>query len=176
MSNGVRIGFNQRLKPRLVILKGYDPQSSKLKQALRPVATGVTIMSGMLVVAKKNSAGVYEHVLPGTAGAVGVPAFALDDGADFNVAQSRLAALPVDGDYVVQTPYYTAGTYTVGVEVAMDTANPGNIKVAAAGDTVIGKVDGDVDSPIDIYGENNTAVKAGSTVVQVSTNPPYVKA
>lgn len=170
--NGVRIGFTQRAKPKMQILKGYDPQNPRLKQDALPVASGVTVVSGQLVQKKKNAlTGAYEFVLAGTSGAVGVPAFAIDDSANFDVAASRLAALPVDGDYEVRTAHYVGelGALTVGTKLTFD--NTGAVKAATAGDIVIGEVTGDIDSPFDMKGENNTGSNA--KVVQLKTLAPY---
>lgn len=153
--SGIRTGFNQRTKPVMQVLKGFDPQSPLFKQVLLPVQANVTVLSGQVVRAyKNNTTKVYEFALADGSG-VGVPCLALNSTQNADVALTQLTGLPIDGDFEVQTAFFTAGTYTVGTKLTYDTVNKGNVKPATfvdgkTTDPVIGEVTGLIDGPLDL--------------------------
>jgi hypothetical protein len=181
MSTAIRFGFAQRpasIGSKLVVFKGYNPQSTLDRAERAPVTVGVSVLSGAVVGKFKNgTTGIYEYApisAANVASLASVPAFALDDCTTllngsingptaYDVAATTLTALPADGQYELGTALFSAGTYTLGTYLTFDTAHPGNVvpitKAAAqtAGLPLIGIVSGFVDSPVNIYPNDNTA-------------------
>lgn len=134
-----------RAKPRLQVLRGWDPMSPTTLS--KTAAPGATIMSGQLV-SKVWDTNKYEFVLGNAAGVV--PAFAWSDSADTDVVESgQMTALSCAGSFLLQTGYFDLNdgasppveyTYNEGTPLTWSTATPGNVKPAEAGDTVIGYV------------------------------------
>ena len=128
---------NQRLKPKLNVLRGWNPDTSSEFRTSLPVALGVTIMSGQLVQPKWNAtAETYEWVLGGTAGAEAQYFWADEDSAEGDVLESgKLPALSCSGQFVLETAYFTPdapNVYNRGKFVTVDAAVPGNVKMATA--------------------------------------------
>jgi hypothetical protein len=157
----MNLGTIKRQKPRLIVLRGYDPNRPNGLTTTAPVASyqangaavtalpaGQSIMSGQIVSLYKGAEtnNEYAFVLGLIDGAV--PHIALKDQLDEDVEQSgKFVAYSVAGDYEFETPYFTAGTYTPGVVLTADAANPGNVVPATltagivdAGQVVLGTV------------------------------------
>lgn len=150
---------NERLKPRLEVLRGYNPEAPQEFRTAYPVASGVTVKSGQLVAPKYNSdIDDYEWVLPGTdTGHVDQYYWANNDSNDFDVIEAgKLPALSCAGQFELQTAYYTTDNYAPGALIGVDTAEPGNIKVLATNattDVIIGEVSRK--SPTSVLGINS---------------------
>jgi hypothetical protein len=137
---------NQRLRPRIEVLKGWRPDMPHEMRTLYPVAFGTTVKSGQVVAPAYNSSlERLEWVIP-TAGNGHLPDYhiASNDSDDFDVLEAgKLPALSCGGQFELETSYFTgaAETFAVGTQLAPDVAGEaGNVKVAAAGEPVIGVV------------------------------------
>lgn len=176
-----RSGYITRTNPRVEVLRGYDPNEPTTFTQTHPVASGVTIESGMVVYLEWDGSTQYEWVLDpaGTPGVEEIPYVALQDwnpaagageGYDPDAVEAgKLTGLSCAGQFEIQTAHYETGTYTMGEEVAAEGTN-GNIKVAAASDFILGQVtrtSGQSD-PIDLTGINSSADNLN--VITFSTN------
>jgi len=79
-------GTEQRAKPRLAVLRGWDPNNPAMRHVSAPVAAAATIKSGQLI-GLRNNASVREFDL-GLAAATDVAYFAMQDSDDFDVIAS----------------------------------------------------------------------------------------
>lgn len=121
--------ISQRLKPRVEVPRGYQPENFNAQMARYPVAEGELIQSGQHITPKWNAAADrYEWVI-GVDGSTLEHYIALEDYNDPDVLQAGvLPALSCAGQYEIQTPYFkTDDTYLVGDKVTYD-AGTGNIK------------------------------------------------
>ncbi len=139
----MNLGTVQRTTPRLVVLRGWDPnEPTTLTRSLR-VKSGVTIKSGQCISALWNSSdAVYEWVLGKDSGA-DLCYIATKDSADFDVISAdSLTALSCAGKFEVQTAFYKTGdTYIDGAFVGPD-GTTGNFKVVEknSADTILGVI------------------------------------
>lgn len=103
------IGVSQRTKPRLDVLKGWDPQTPNHFQTLAPVKSGVTIKSGQLISLEWVSANSrWEWALGWEAGR-GIPHWAIQDSDQHDVSESSmLAGLSCAGQFRLRTAYFKA--------------------------------------------------------------------
>lgn len=159
-------GHAQREKPRTNILRGNDPNSSLKLSRIAPPKADEGIKDGMVVSLAVNS-GVYEFVKGGAAGRVIYISYR--DQSDSDVLASRnLVALSCADDYEVETAFFKAGdVYNIDTPLSYDGVT-GNIKVAGAGETIIGYVSGTENSPLD-HTATNSGAKAPVQVVRWTT-------
>lgn len=160
-------GTEQRSKPRLIVLRGWDPNNPAYRHVSAPVASGATIKSGQLIGLRNNSS-VREFDL-GLAAATDVAFFAMQDSDDFDVVASGvLTGLNSADQHEIQTPYYTAGTYLLNDNLTYDSGTPGNVKVAAgnAAGAICGKVSV-IGGLVDIKPTNSEATPDGNGQVLV---------
>lgn len=138
---------------RLTIHRGGVGNRPNRLSASAPVASGETILSGM-VISLVASAGVNEWVRGITEDSLPNSIYlAVDDSTDGDVAAAgSLQGLSVRGDYEVSTSQFKTGvSYTVGTELTYDAAT-GKVKPAAAEDLVIGVVVKDYNPPVNLEG------------------------
>lgn len=182
-----RSGYIKRTNPRVTVLRGYDPNEPTTFTQTHPVASGVTIESGMIVFLEWDGSSQYEWVIAPALdidnadgrGVVAVPYVALQDwdaaagagqGYDPDVTEAgKLTGLSTAGQFEIQTAHYDSGTYTLGEEVAAK-GSLGNIKVAAANDFILGQVSRTLgqSSPISLDGVNSGVVN--KNVITYVTN------
>lgn len=150
-------GTIKRSKPRVRVLRGYDPNEPTTLMQAHPVSDGVVIKSGQVVslnwVAANNR---YEWVLGGQANTI--PYIALEDSTDEDVIEAgKLPALSCAGQFEIQTAYYKdGGTYNNDVALTYDGVT-GNVKPALAADAVLGTVTR-IHGPVSLKGKDSSAV------------------
>jgi len=143
---GYGYGTYLRAKPRMSVLRGFDPNQPFGKTFSYRVQDEVTVLSGQVISAVKNDGdGVYEWVLGyDTGDNAAPPCFALNDSADFDVKQAgSLVGYSCLGDFVLQTAYFVAGAYIVGTPLTPATGgNVGSLTstTANSGDPIVGYV------------------------------------
>ena len=145
-----QFGTIKRVKPRVRVLRGYNPQephtlSQAAPASLKDAAAGavnplVGIKSGQVISLNYvNSEYVWE--LGCAAGRT--PYIALNDAFDEDVIEAgNMPGLSCAGQFEIQTPYFKsadADNFVVDAPVTYDGVT-GNIKVAGATDPVIGFV------------------------------------
>ena len=129
--------FGRRAKPRIEVPRGYvGVDTANALTAAYPVASGVTILSGQLIQPTSDE----QWVLGGDPSTefTAVPQFyfAINDSADADVIEAgKLPGLSSNGQYEIETPYFTAGSYAPGDLLVADPANPGNVKEWDGADT-----------------------------------------
>lgn len=138
-----------RTKPRIEVLRGFDPNEPTNLRVSAPVAAGVTIKSGQIVSLWYNTeTSRLEWVLgvDTSGGGRNQPAYtqcylAYNDSSDFDVqASGLLPALSCAGEFEVQTGYYKVGdTYNHEVLLTYDGLT-GNVKATTleSGEPIIG--------------------------------------
>ena len=141
-------GTIKRVKPRVVVLRGFNPQEPFQLSQAAPVASGVTILSGQVISLAWNSTlSQYEWVL-GVATTGATPYIALNDSADYDVVEAgKLPGLSSAGKFEIRTPFYKAAdaaNFVVDAPVTYDGVT-GDIKLwvqntTAAGQAIIGFV------------------------------------
>ena len=172
-------GPTKRTKPRLQVLRGWDPMSPNTFTST--AAPGETIRSGQLV-SKVWDTDKYEFVLGNAAGVA--PVIAWSDSADMDVVESGiLTGLSCTGNFELQTGYFgvdngasppVAYTYNDGTPLTWSTATLGNVRPAASTEKIIGyvtRIHGPkqlVDAANAIW-EDSTVVEANSKVIIFQT-------
>lgn len=144
---------NTRTKPRVTVLRGFDPNAPMTLTQSLPAYTGVSsstgIYSGQLISAAWDSTkSSYAWVLGltgGTGANASIPHIALQDIADQDVSEAgKLTGLSCAGQFEIQTAYYTgfnASTGKVGAAVIPSASVTGSVAVSSAtGDVVLGYV------------------------------------
>jgi hypothetical protein len=136
-------GTYLRAKPRLTVLRGFDPNQPFNKTEAASVATGVTIVSGQQISRVLNgSTNKLEWQLGQHAQAVDPYTFiALEDSSDFDVrsAKSLVGYSPL-GNFVLQTGYFDPeAALPVGAPLTFD-GTTGDLTLATTGDAVVGYV------------------------------------
>jgi hypothetical protein len=144
---------NTRIKPRVTVLRGFDPNAPMTLTQSLPAFTGVSsstgIYSGQLVSAAWDSTkGSYAWVLGltgGTGANASVPHIALQDIVDQDVSEAgKLTGLSCAGQFEIQTAYYTgfnASSGKVGAAVVPSTGTVGSIALSTTtGEVVLGYV------------------------------------
>lgn len=169
---------NQRVTPRLEVLRGFDPQctSGTTTPVAYPVASGVTIKSGQVVTPDWNATDSrYEWVL-GLTGSVNRPHFAINDSDDEDVVSAgKLPALFCGKDLEIQTPFFKSDdTYDVGVKIVADDNVDGNVRVYTANtETIVGECS--CVGAIDLRGVNSNVqgVEVPGTALVITLNTLY---
>jgi len=132
----MNIGYTQRAKRRVHVLKGFDPSESNMIDKAAPVASGETIKSGQLVAL--NASGEWELATATNGGthAGQIIYVAIADSSDTDVSASGLLpALSCAGSYEIETGYFSEDP----TEGAALSCNAGSLVLAdAAGDYIIG--------------------------------------
>jgi len=132
-----QIGTYKRVKPRVRVLRGFNPQEPFTLSQGAPVASGVTILSGQVIsLAWNAAASQYEWVLGVPAAAVGAtPYISLNDSIDYDVVEAgKLPGLSSAGQFEIQTPHFKsadANGFVVDAPVTYD-GETGNIKLWVA--------------------------------------------
>lgn len=181
-------GTIKRTKPRVTVLRGYNPNEPQTLTQSHPVKSGVTIKSGQAISLEwvaGNSR--YEWILGGPADEAdatmiyvalqdwdlsqtgGLGSFGYDPDA---VEAGKLTGLSCAGQFELETAYYKSDdTYTLGAPITYDgTTTLGNFKVATADtDLIIGRISrtSGQSSPIDLTGKNSEATTL--TVITFTT-------
>lgn len=109
---------NTRLRPRVTVLRGFDPNAPMTLTQSFPVKSGQTVLSGQLIYAGWDS-NVNQYAWSVGASAGTTPHIALQDGADQDVSEAgKLTGLSCAGQFEIQTAYFTgSATAQVGVIV-----------------------------------------------------------
>ncbi len=133
------IAIASRAKPRVQILRGWDLVNTNTLNQVHPVKAGVTVKSGQVIQRTWNATtNAYEWELGCSAGKQAFIAF--QDSTESDVMNANgLTGISLSGDYEIQTGYFAAGIYNVDVLLSYD-GTTGNLKVAATGNPVIGRV------------------------------------
>lgn len=150
-------GQIKRSKPRIRVLRGYNPNEPHTLTQTHPVKDAVTVLSGQIIsLAWNSSTSKYEWVLG--MGSGDTPYIALQDwdksqtaglgqfGYDPDVQEAgKLTGLSCAGEFEVQTAYfYRSDTYPMDAKLtAVNTTGTGNgdagdLRVAIAGEAVVG--------------------------------------
>ena len=164
-------GPTQRTKPRVQVLRGWDPMSPNTFTST--AAPGETIRSGQLV-SKVWNVSKFNFVLGNAAGIA--PAIAWSDSADMDVVESGiLTGLSCTGNFEIQTGFYDSGTYTEGTPLTWSTVTPGNVCVAVATKPIIGyvtRINGpkQLNNPATGVFEDSTVAPANSSVIIFQTS------
>jgi hypothetical protein len=138
------IGVKKRTKPRVRILKGFDPMNPSAPSRTERVKTGETILSVQVISLVFNADdSVYEWIRGwDLVNSKGVPYIADSDSADFDVVDAeKLKGWDPRTPAVIQTAFWKTGqTFVEGDELSPD-ALTGNLrkKVADDGYPVIGR-------------------------------------
>lgn len=175
-------GVFLRAKPYLRVLQGFDPNEPQTRSRSAPVKSGVTVVSGNVIVLEYVSANAqWEWVLADRAEAAHrkqVPHFALQDATDSDVAAAgQLTGLSCSGQFELQTGYFVTPSggepLTNGAALSYGTgANVGKVEAVlrGAGPTipVVGFISGAHNAgAIDLTGQCSEATS--NTVVQLTT-------
>lgn len=134
-------------KPRVQVLRGFDPMANGGLTQTAFVAGNVTIKSGQAIVLSWNgTTSAYEWILAtNTLANAGATVYIADkDSTDGDVIEGGLMGYSSLGDYEIQTGFYKAGdTYNVDTVLTVDAATPGQLCAIPAGAGtygVVGKV------------------------------------
>ena len=173
-------GTIKRVKPRLGVLRGFDPLEPRTRLAAYPVSTidgtlataPITIKSGQVISIKWNTTTLQnEWILGVTAkanGVVATPYIALDDSTDEDVIEAgKLPGLSCAGQFELRTGYYTAGTLTAhtnGVPLTFD-GTTGNVKETTygSGAPILGVVTRGIE---DLSGKHSGATQLSTLVFE----------
>jgi hypothetical protein len=137
---------SQSAKPRINVLRGFEPERSNTFTERAPVKAGQTILSGQIISLEwvaGNSR--YEWVLGAAVGET--PFVAFQNSADGDVVSAeQLVGLSCAGQFEIETGFITdiggvgiEDTFVVDAPVTYDAAT-GNITVATTGDEIIGRI------------------------------------
>jgi len=150
-------GTQQRAKPRLRVMRGWDPNVPNSLTRRAPIAEGVTVQSGQVVSLKFQNS--QEEFILGVDSVTDVPFFAVQDSDDFDViASGGLTGLSCLDNLELQTPFFKASptpSYGSIVPLAADgvtgdvTTHDGNDARAILGYT------SRFNGPVDIRAENS---------------------
>jgi hypothetical protein len=136
---------NTRLKPRVTVLRGFDPNAPMTLTQSLPAFTGVSsstgIYSGQLISSAWDSTKNQHCWVLGLTGSVNTPYIALQDIADQDVSEAgRLTGLSCLGKFEIQTAYYTGSSIAVGALV-VPSATLGSIAPSSAtGQVILGSI------------------------------------
>lgn len=148
-------GYIKRTKPRVEVLRGYNPNEPHTLTQSHPVKADEVIRSGMVISLEWVSTNSrYEWVKGGQDNKMayialqdydqsstgGLGAFGYDPDV---IEAGKLTGLSCAGQFEIQTAYVTAGqTWTMDAPITYDTTEgqEGNIKIAGDTDQVIGRV------------------------------------
>jgi hypothetical protein len=132
---------NTRTKPRVTVLRGFDPNAPMTLTQSLPVKSGQTILSGQLVSSSWDSS-VNQHAWSLGPGSNATPYIALQDGADQDVSEAgKLTGLSCAGQFEIQTAYYTGGaTAAVGALVVPSSTTGSVAPTSATGQLILGMI------------------------------------
>lgn len=173
-------GQLKRAKPRVEVLRGYNPNEPHTLTQSHPVASGVTVKSGQVVYLRWNGTtaryewrlGCADGKVPyialqdwDTSGTTGLGSFGYDPDV---VEAGKLTGLSCAGQFEIQTPYfYASDTYAMdaaltyvpnnGSDAATGSGALGSLRLAASGDPVVGRISrtSGQNSPTDLTGINS---------------------
>jgi hypothetical protein len=156
-------GIIQRAKPRLTVLRGYDPQEPTTRLASYPVADGVVIKSGQVISLKWNATEGRDEWVLGVLtddAIIRTPYIALNDSTDEDVIEAgTLPALSCAGQFELRMGFFKDGdTYNQDIPLTFDGVT-GNVKATtwASGAPVLGVVSR-IHGPINLKGQDSSAV------------------
>jgi hypothetical protein len=136
-------GTVTRSKPKVRVVRGFDPNEPTTGQRALPVKAGVTIKSGQVISSKFNGTTARLEWVLGLDAAATQGYIALVDSTDFDsVAADLLVGLPCSGKFTIETAYYKSGdTYSDGAYLTAD-GTTGDLKVTAleSGEPIFGMV------------------------------------
>ena len=165
---------NTRLKPRVTVLRGFDPNAPMTLTQSFPVKSGQTVLSGQLIYASwDTSANQYAWSIGATAGTT--PHIALQDGADQDVSEAgKLTGLSCAGQFEIQTAYFTgSATATVGMIVVPSSSTTGSIAPSSGtGQIILGSItrapngEGMTPNPVSPWG-------TGAQYAPITISPSY---
>lgn len=171
---------NTRLKPRVTVLRGFDPNAPMTLTQSLPAFTGVSsstgIYSGQLISSAWDSTKNQHCWVLGLTGSVNTPYIALQDIADQDVSEAgRLTGLSCLGKFEIQTAYYTGSSIAVG-SLVVPSATLGSIAPSSAtGQVILGSItrapSGDGMTPSVNRLTNGTL--AGSQFAPITISPSY---
>lgn len=179
------IGFYQRAKPMLQILRGDNPNDPDHLSESAPVKSGETILSGMCISLELVS-GDWQWVKGWVAGRV--PHFARQDGATPDSLEAdKLTGLSSMGQFRLRTGYYKTGdlsplAWTAGTAIKPD-GTTGNITLSdgTAGNAVCGRLTSAMNGILNIGpttvngvwvgGENTEALDSNVVEFDTGWNP-----
>lgn len=136
---------NTRLKPRVTVLRGFDPNAPMTLTQSLPAYTGVSsstgIYSGQLISSAWDSAKNQHCWVLGMTGSVNTPYIALQDIADQDVAEAgKLTGLSCAGQFEIQTAYYTGANIAVG-SIVVPSSTTGSIAPSSGtGQLILGSI------------------------------------
>jgi len=136
---------NTRLKPRVTVLRGFDPNAPMTLTQSLPAYTGVSsstgIYSGQLISSAWDSAKNQHCWVLGMTGSVNTPYIALQDIADQDVSEAgKLTGLSCAGQFEIQTAYYSGSNIAVGA-IVVPSATAGYIAPSSAtGQLILGSI------------------------------------
>jgi hypothetical protein len=166
---------NTRVKPRVTVLRGFDPNAPMTLTQSLPVKSGQTILSGQLISSSWDST-VNQHVWSLGLTAAATPHIALQDGADQDVSEAgKLTGLSCAGQFEIQTAYYTGSNIAVGALVVASSTTGSIAPTSATGQIILGMVtrapSGDGMTPSITRGTNGNIV--GSQYAPITISPSY---
>lgn len=136
---------NTRLKPRVTVLRGFDPNAPMTLTQSFPAFTGVSsstgIYSGQLISSAWDSSKNQHCWVVGMTGSVNTPYIALQDIADQDVSEAgTLTGLSCAGQFEIQTAYYTGSTIAVGAIVVPSSTTGSIAPSSATGQLILGSI------------------------------------
>lgn len=136
---------NTRLKPRVTVLRGFDPNAPMTLTQSLPAYTGVSsstgIYSGQLISSAWDSAKNQHCWVLGMTGSVNTPYIALQDIADQDVSEAgTLTGLSCAGQFEIQTAYYTGSNIAVGAIVVPSSTTGSIAPSSATGQLILGSI------------------------------------
>lgn len=166
---------NTRVKPRVTVLRGFDPNAPMTLTQSLPVKSGQTILSGQLVSSSWDST-VNQHVWSLGLTANATPHIALQDGADQDVSEAgKLTGLSCAGQFEIQTAYYTGSNIAVGALVVPSSTTGSIEPTSATGQIILGMVtrapSGDGMTPS--ITRNSSGSIVGSQYAPITISPSY---
>lgn len=163
---------NTRVKPRVTVLRGFDPNAPMTLTQSLPVKSGQTILSGQLVSSSWDSS-VNQHVWSLGPGTNATPHIALQDGADQDVSEAgKLTGLSCAGQFEIQTAYYTGSNIAVGALVVPSSTTGSIAPTSATGQLILGMVtrapsgEGMTPNPVSPWG-------TGAQYAPITISPSY---
>lgn len=167
------MSFNQFLgleNSSIQVPKGLQANLPSSLRATEVPKSGAGILSGMVITKNWESARSRYEWVKGNGGDSAIPYFAFQSQDDFDVEESgMLTGLSCAGDFEITTPHFTTGgdnVYNDGAPLTFDSTT-GKVKMAAAGDIIIGFVVGGLRGPIQLNPLDSSAV-GGSKLYQIS--------
>jgi hypothetical protein len=163
---------NTRVKPRVTVLRGFDPNAPMTLTQSLPVKSGQTILSGQLISSSWDSV-ANQHMWSLGLGATATPHIALQDGADQDVSEAgKLTGLSCAGQFEIQTAYYTGSDIAVGALVVPSSTTGSIAPTSATGQIILGMVtrapsgEGMTPNPVPGFG-------VGARYAPITISPSY---